>query len=150
MIFKIDERIGSSSIILEEWPLSQVLLKNNAHYPWLILVPRWENVCELEMLPRAQRTQLMDEISELSSIMRAFFKPDKLNIASLGNIVEQLHVHIVARFNNDRLWPHGIWQEALTSQTYEEDVLNHLIQGLKTKLKLSSNTLIKNQRIYKI
>lgn len=129
---QLDERIASSTFLLGNWTLSQVLLKNNANYPWLILVPRVETqVLEIDDLPKALRYQLMDEISELSSIVKALFKPDKINVATLGNIVKQLHIHVVARYKDDMLWPHGIWQEAQSTSPYDDKTLTPLLESLR-------------------
>lgn len=120
--FSIDSRILSSSFELGDWPLSRVFLKNNADYPWFILVPRVANITEIDELDVLSRHQLMDEINQLSLIVRGYFTPHKLNVAYLGNIVNQLHIHIVARFKHDKLWPHGIWQASLENVPYEEDI----------------------------
>lgn len=131
MTCSIDDRISSSSFMIGDWPLSRLFLKNNADYPWVILVPRVENAQEVCQLSMSHQHQLMEEISHLSSIMRHKFQPDKLNIAALGNIVSQLHIHIVARFQKDMLWPHGIWQEALTATPYEDDKGRDLLAELQ-------------------
>lgn len=135
MAFELDNRIRSTCFELADWPLSRVLLKNNADYPWLILVPRQENIEEIEQLSKSLRQVLIEEISELSSIVRQYFKPDKLNIGSLGNIVPQLHIHIIARFKNDNLWPHGIWQAAQTGTPYGESKLSLLRKDLGALMK---------------
>lgn len=127
--------ISSTCFELGNWPLSQVLLKNNANYPWIILIPRLENIQEIDQLSQEQGIILMDEISRLSSIMRAYFQPDKLNVGSLGNIVPQLHVHVVARFKQDQLWPHGIWQEAQETKLYKESELTPLLNDLRREIK---------------
>ncbi len=109
--FLLDERLALSSLFLANWPLSSILLKNTRHYPWLILVPRRNNVSEINQLSKADRYALMDEIAGLSTIIEHYFKPAKLNLGSLGNIVSQLHVHLVARFTEDVSWPFGVWQK---------------------------------------
>ena len=134
MDFIVDQRIASTSFVLGEWPLSQVLLKNNASYPWFILVPRLEGMEEIEQLPRSMQHQLMDEISQLSAIVRTYFNPHKLNIAALGNIVKQLHVHVVARFTEDPLWPHAIWQAGQTETPYDLQVLNPLLAHFREQV----------------
>jgi len=131
MSFLIDERIQGTCFTLGEWPLSRVLLKNNADYPWLILVPRIDNVQEIEQLPQPARHALIDEISALSAIVNTYFKPDKLNVGALGNIVSQLHIHIIARFTQDKLWPHSIWQAAQTTTLYSESRLNPMLDDLR-------------------
>ena len=130
MPFHIHEQISSSCIELGDWPLSRVLLKNNAEYPWLLLVPRVDGIQEINELTTTQRYQLMDEINALSTIVKTYFQPDKLNIATLGNIVSQLHVHVVARYQHDKLWPHSIWQAAQTTVAYAETPLAQLKEAL--------------------
>ena len=114
----IDKRIVSSCFKLGDWPLSRVFLKDAVDYPWFILVPRVENIQDLYQLSEPCRHQLMDEVCVLSTKVQDYFKPDKLNVGTLGNIVSQLHCHVVARFSNDKLWPHGIWQAAQASPSY--------------------------------
>lgn len=139
MTFVVDDRISSTCFELGDWPLSRILLKNNADYPWLILVPRIENVQEIDQLAQQSRHLLINEISQLSSIVRTCFKPDKLNVGALGNMVPQLHIHVVARFTHDKLWPHGIWQAAQTTSSYAEDSLNPLLAQLRSLIKEFAN-----------
>lgn len=127
----IDPRIASTCYQLADWPLSRVYLKNNAHYPWFILVPRQDNIQEIDQLPQPLQHQLIEEISQLSTIVKKQFKPDKLNVGTLGNIVSQLHIHVIARFTHDDLWPHGVWQTALTSTPYTDAEIDKLIEQLK-------------------
>ena len=126
MAFHIDSRIESTCIHVCDWPLSRVFLKNNADYPWLILVPRYENVRAMDQLPKSLQHQLMDEISALSTHVREHFKPDAINVGALGNIVQQLHIHVIARFTHDSLWPHSVWQATKDSPLYTEEELNAL------------------------
>lgn len=134
--FLFDSRLTSSSFHLLNWPLSGVFLKNNAGYPWFILVPRRTGMQDIMDFTRAERYQLMDEIAELSAVIRGYFKPDKLNTAALGNIVPQYHVHIVARFQQDALWPHGIWQTGLEDKPYTD--VEPLLNALRLLLSFSS------------
>jgi len=133
----IDPRITSTCFTLADWPLSRVFLKNNANYPWFILVPRQDNIQDIDQLPQALQHTLIDEISRLSSIVKAHFQPDKLNVGTLGNIVPQLHIHVVARFTHDMLWPHGIWQASQTITPYQEDKIPELIELLRIKTKIT-------------
>lgn len=130
--FKIDERIEKSCFPLVDWPLSRVLLKDNADYPWFILVPRKSNITEITQFCEVDRNQLMREIHQLSYMMENFFQPDKLNLGALGNMVSQFHFHIVGRFKHDPLWPQGIWQFANVDMPYQNP--EPLITQLKEKL----------------
>ena len=141
MSFGVDDTILSTCLELGDWPLSRVFLKNNEDYPWLILVPRVNNVQDIDQLPQSLRYLLMNEISQLSSIVRMYFKPDKLNIASLGNIVSQLHVHVVARFAQDKLWPYSIWQAGQTTTPYAENSLASLVTLLRDEVALACKLL---------
>ncbi len=138
MTFTVDGRITSSCFELGDWPLSRVYLKNNADYPWLILVPRLNNIQDIDQLAQSSRYLLIDEISQLSSIARACFNPDKLNVGTLGNSVPQLHLHVIARFTHDKLWPHGVWQAAQTTTPYPEESLKPLLIKLKSLIKESA------------
>lgn len=129
-VFILDERIESTCFFLCDWSLSRVLLKNESAYPWIILVPRKNNLQELSELEKTDRDLLMDEIHRASLIIKNYFKPDKLNVATLGNIVSQLHLHIVGRSQNDPLWPQGVWQSALQGQPYTEEQLERLLPDL--------------------
>ena len=82
---------------------------NDSNYPWFILVPRRSNIVELFDLSKEDRNQLDYETVEVSKFINNSFKPDKINIATLGNIVSQFHVHIIARFSNDKAWPEPVW-----------------------------------------
>ena len=130
----IDNRISCTCFELGDWPLSRVFLKNNANYPWFILVPRQENITDICQLPSALRHVLIDEISELSSIVSAYFKPDKLNVGALGNMVPQLHLHVIARFTHDELWPHGVWQQAQTTTPYTKEKLDELLMYFRRQV----------------
>lgn len=93
-------------------PLSRVLVVNDANFPWVMLVPRREEIVEIVDLDEVERTQLMSEIALVSNALREVTKCDKLNVAALGNVVPQLHVHIVARRKTDSAWPKPVWGAA--------------------------------------
>jgi diadenosine tetraphosphate (Ap4A) HIT family hydrolase len=133
MTFTIDPHIETTCITLADWPLSRIFLKNNANYPWFILVPRVENVQEMDELSSDAQKQLMNEMTQLLRIVRDYFKPDKLNMGALGNLVPQLHIHIIARFKHDPLWPHGIWQEGQTTRPYDPSELEKIGHDLRPR-----------------
>jgi diadenosine tetraphosphate (Ap4A) HIT family hydrolase len=108
-MFQLDPRLAADSTELAAWPLSRVLLMNDASYPWLILVPARAGMRDLIDLAAADRAVLLDEIVRACDILRAMVKPDKLNVAALGNVVAQLHVHVIARFATDAAWPKPVW-----------------------------------------
>ncbi len=130
-MFQLDERLNSSGFILGDWTLSTVILKNDRNYPWFLLVPRIIDVEELYQLNSEEQLLLMKEIKQLSLIIKDNFQPKKINVASLGNSVRQLHIHCVARSENDPLWPQGIWQNAYQPDVYNEEELKLLLPRLR-------------------
>lgn len=107
--FRIDARLRGDTHEIARLPLSHLLLMDDARYPWLILVPRIAGARELFDLDRGDRALLLDEVSQVGRLLETLYSPDKLNIAALGNIVAQLHVHIVARHVDDDAWPRPVW-----------------------------------------
>lgn len=107
--FHVDERLEQDGLFLKDLKLCRVFLKKDADNPWLILVPRKSNLTEIIDLSDSDQLQLMKEMSLCSFILRNEFDSHKLNVGALGNIVPQLHIHIIARFKEDRAWPHPIW-----------------------------------------
>lgn len=108
-MFELDSRIASDSILITELSLCQVRLQNDARYPWLVLVPKLADQTEVHELAPEQQIQLMNESSLVASILKRLTQCDKINIANLGNVVSQLHWHVVARFEQDETWPGPIW-----------------------------------------
>jgi len=107
--FELDPRLAADTFLVGETPLCQLLLMNDARYPWLILVPRRGDITEPFELGEADQAQLWQESMRLGEAMKAHFAADKLNIAALGNQVAQLHVHHIARFHVDAAWPGPVW-----------------------------------------
>lgn len=131
----MDSRLENSSFKIIDWPLSEVRLKDNLHFPWIMLIPRVSSsITEIADLSIVEQKMLMDEIAKLSTVMRAHFSPDKLNIGALGNIVSQLHIHIVARFQQDLCWPHSVWQANVPEKSYPTDTRDQLIHQLHALL----------------
>ncbi|RDZ28839.1 HIT domain-containing protein [Lysobacter silvisoli] len=114
--------------------LCELRLMDDANHPWLILVPRVEDAVELIDLSEAQQQELMREIGTASRALQRAFSPHKLNVAALGNLVPQLHVHVIARFREDIAWPRPVWGMA-TAQPYSPEALVHRIQALQDALK---------------
>ena len=107
--FELHPRLEADTFAIADWDLCRVLLMNDCRYPWLILVPRRNWVREIHELKTIDRTILMEEISQASAALQAAFGPDKMNVGALGNIVEQLHVHVIARSKSDPAWPGPVW-----------------------------------------
>lgn len=106
--FQLDERLAADCVVLGELDLGLVLLMNNARVPWFILVPRTD-VTELCDLRPGRRQQLFAEVDALSRFVRTHFNIDKLNVAAIGNVVSQMHVHVVGRRKDDWCWPGVVW-----------------------------------------
>lgn len=107
--FELDPRLMADTIALGDFPLCRLLLMNDSQYPWLILVPRRAGVTELYHLPANEQQQLMHEVSELAETLADLFQASKMNVATLGNMVPQLHMHVIARQASDPAWPGPVW-----------------------------------------
>ena len=107
--FTLHPRLATDSAFVADWPLSRVLLMNDARYRWLILVPRWARAVELFDLDAADRAVLMEEIARASRMLKNLTGAPKINAGALGNLVPQLHVHVVARSPGDPAWPGPVW-----------------------------------------
>jgi diadenosine tetraphosphate (Ap4A) HIT family hydrolase len=108
-LFVTDERLAKDSSLLRQLVISDLRLMEDARFPWLLLVPRREGATELIDLPRADQTLLLAEIETVSRALKSATACDKLNVAAIGNVVPQLHIHIVARFRSDAAWPRPVW-----------------------------------------
>jgi diadenosine tetraphosphate (Ap4A) HIT family hydrolase len=109
MTFALDPRLAADTLPIGDLELSRTLLMNDARYPWLILVPRREGLSEIVELDAVDRVTLIDEIAAASALLRALPGVDKLNVGALGNVVKQLHVHVLGRAVGDPAWPGPVW-----------------------------------------
>ncbi len=111
--FAPDPAFAAGSVFVADWPLCHVRLQDDARFPWLILIPRVPGATEIEDLSAADRAALMEETVRAGVLVRALGGPDrpidKLNVAALGNVTAQLHVHVVGRRRADGLWPDPVW-----------------------------------------
>lgn len=107
--FALHPQLAQDTHFVTDLPLCRVLLMNESRYPWLILVPRRANVREIIELSADERTQLWAESDQISRTLMALFQADKLNLGALGNLVPQLHLHHLARFQTDAAWPAPVW-----------------------------------------
>jgi diadenosine tetraphosphate (Ap4A) HIT family hydrolase len=107
--FSLHERLRADTIELTRWPLSIVLLMNVRHWPWLVLVPRRPEIREIHELQETDQRALTAEIVRASRTLTGLVQPHKINVAALGNVVPQLHVHVIARFTDDPAWPKAVW-----------------------------------------
>ena len=130
--FTLDPTLAADTIPVTKLRLCQIILMNDSRYPWLILVPRREDAAEIIDLTRDDQIQLIDEISIVSRIMQTSFNAHKLNVAALGNMVRQLHIHIIARQKSDQAWPGPVWGVGQAAPYSEEEA-----KTLATNLKAS-------------
>ena len=107
--FTLNARLAADTLIVTELQLCQVLLMNDRRFPWLILVPRQPDLTEIIDLQQDDQTQLWHEIALCSEVLKQVAEPHKLNIGALGNVVSQLHIHIIARQVDDAAWPDPVW-----------------------------------------
>jgi diadenosine tetraphosphate (Ap4A) HIT family hydrolase len=128
-MFELDSRLKNDTVTLASWPLCEVLLMNDVQYPWVILVPKVEGATELFHLNKTQRQQLDAESILLSETLMSVFQGDKLNVAALGNVVSQLHIHHVVRFKSDITWPAPVWGK-FPAQAYSEVELQERMRQL--------------------
>ncbi|REL36012.1 HIT domain-containing protein [Thalassotalea euphylliae] len=137
--FQLHELLVRDGIELIDLPLSKLLLMNDSQYPWFVLVPRVENIKDIYQLDWEQQQQLLNESSMLSEILMELFQGDKINVAALGNVCPQLHMHHIVRFVNDPAWPKPIWGE-LPMRPYTEIE----IEQLKAKVLPSIEAVLAN------
>jgi diadenosine tetraphosphate (Ap4A) HIT family hydrolase len=109
LTFVLDARLARDTLAVGDLPLNRVLLMNDARWPWLILVPRRLGLVELTDLEPSEQTQLMGDAARAALFLKGHFRAEKINVAALGNIVRQLHLHIVARTVGDPAWPGPVW-----------------------------------------
>ncbi|KQO68205.1 histidine triad (HIT) protein [Methylobacterium sp. Leaf465] len=107
--FALDPQLAADTVHVGDLTLCSVLLMDDARFPWLILVPRRAGASEITDLAPEDARSLMDEMRIATGVMLALAKPDKVNVAALGNVVAQLHVHVIGRFHSDPAWPKPIW-----------------------------------------
>jgi diadenosine tetraphosphate (Ap4A) HIT family hydrolase len=107
--FRLDPRLAADTLPVGDLQLCSVLLTDDARFPWLVLVPRRAGLSEITDLSDPDAAILMQELRIATRVMLALSKPDKVNVAALGNLVPQLHIHVVGRFHSDPAWPGPVW-----------------------------------------
>lgn len=143
--FKLDPRLEQDTIHIGDFDLSQLRLMNNAHCPWFLLVPQVE-LAEIHHLQKDQQIQLHKETTTVAGFIDEQFNPDKVNIGAIGNIVRQLHIHIVGRFKTDPCWPGVVWG-ALPENPYQPQHINEMIKQCSDYLETFSELTFS---VYKI
>lgn len=133
-MFNLHPTLKKDLIEICDLKLCKLMLLPDTENPWAVLIPKLDEIREMHQLTREDQIQLMDEINEISLFFEESFSPEKLNIGALGNMVPQLHIHIIARYSSDRAWPGAIWGTKSNKESFN-------ISDLEAKLKerFSSN-----------
>ena len=135
--FNLDLRLTADTLPVCDLPISIVRLMNDVRFPWLILIPRRTGATELFDLSSTDRHQLFNEVVQVSTALQTLCAPKKLNVAAIGNIVAQLHVHVVARYENDAAWPRPVWGVGI-AEPYTQAKADALVSSLKRALAAES------------
>jgi len=117
-VFNLHSRLEADTLFVADWALSRVLLMNDARFPWLVLVPRRADITELHDLAHAERMVLIEEVARATRGLKTISGASKINIGALGNLVPQLHLHVVGRSVSDAAWPGPVWGHG-RSEPYE-------------------------------
>lgn len=130
-MFALDPRLQQDTLPIGDFPLCRLLLSNDANYPWFILVPRRENISELFQLDDIDQLQLWKETTALAETLKDSFDADKMNVATLGNVVSQLHMHVIVRKRDDAAWPAPVWGK-FSAQPYSPEQ----VAAIRSRLRL--------------
>jgi len=133
MSFKIDKKFLKSSHHITDFKLCSIRLHDNSKFPWVILIPKRNKITDMSDLNSKDQILLMKEIVYVSKVMKKLFKTTKLNIEKIGNIVPQLHIHIIARSKKDNSWPLSVW--VVKGKNYSKTTLTNMIEKLRKALK---------------
>jgi diadenosine tetraphosphate (Ap4A) HIT family hydrolase len=131
--WSLHPQLAEDTAEIGDLPLARVLLMDDANYPWLVLVPRRPDAVEIIDLDDGEQVQMMYEISLLARVLKEVTACDKLNIAAIGNLVPQLHIHIVARRRDDAAWPRPVWGVA-AARAYEPAARDRLIAAIRQEV----------------
>ena len=134
MIFQLNPRLEQDCIAIGRFDLCRLLMMNDSQYPWFILVPERANVQEIYQLSKAERELLTEESSYLAEHMAALYNADKMNIAAIGNLVPQLHIHHIVRYRDDIAWPAPVWGKFATKPYTDQQIAEHVAR-VKDRLK---------------
>ncbi|WP_440618307.1 HIT domain-containing protein [Candidatus Pelagibacter sp. HIMB1493] len=132
MSFKLDRKFLKTSHNLIDLKLCTIRLNDNSKFPWIILIPKRNKITDISDLNSKDQTLLMKEIVYVSKVMKKLFKTSKLNVEKIGNIVPQLHIHIIARSKNDSSWPLSVW--VVKGKNYSKTALKVIVDKLRKAL----------------
>ncbi len=130
MTFQLHPRLQQDCIEIGRFELCRLLMMNDSQYPWFILVPQRPGLHEIYQLGKMDRALLMEESSFLAENLTVLYQADKMNIAAIGNLVPQLHIHHVARYQTDRAWPAPIWGK-FAAILYSEEEMTTVLKRIK-------------------
>ena len=133
--FQLHPRLKQDCIAIGRFDLCQLLMMNDSQYPWFILVPEKADIKEIYQLSKPERRILTEESSYLAENLAAFYKADKMNIAAIGNLVPQLHIHHVVRYQADKAWPAPIWGK-FAAVPYNQQQITDNIAQVKEQFKI--------------
>ena len=126
-------QLEKDCFVIGQFPLCALLLMNDSNYPWFILVPQREGITEIHQLSEADQQQLMRESSMLAAVIEKEFNADKINIAALGNMVPQLHIHHIVRYKTDPAWPAPVWGK-FPSSPYDDEKVRLICKDIGMQL----------------
>jgi diadenosine tetraphosphate (Ap4A) HIT family hydrolase len=135
MIFQLHPQLEKDCISIGKLALSRLLLMNDSQFPWLILVPEIEGITEIYQLNKTQRSLLTEESSMLAERLTTLYQADKINIAAIGNLVPQLHIHHIVRSRSDKAWPAPVWGK-FPAIPYSEQELMNTVRSITDALNL--------------
>lgn len=127
--FTLDDRLLRSTEWVADLPLCRLFLQNDTRYPWFVLVPRVSDVTEIYQLVHVDQTQLMVEISLVSRYLKEELSVHKVNVGALGNVVPQLHIHVLGRDPSDATWPNPVWGVGTAEQYAADDLYANVRQA---------------------
>src|SRR5690606_8550115 len=132
-VFVLDSRLQADTVPIGDFSLCRLLLSNDSNYPWFVLVPKRPDISEIFELALEDQLQLWQETTALSVILNKIFAADKINVAALGNVVSQLHMHVIARRHGDPAWPAPVWGKH-PAQPYTAQQVSAIVQQLRSEL----------------
>lgn len=132
-MFVLDPRLLQDTLPIGDFPLCTLLLSNDSNYPWFILVPKRPDISEVFQLSEAEQAQLWKETTTLSAVLDRLFQADKMNVAALGNVVNQLHMHVIVRHVGDAAWPAPVWGKH-PAKPYSPEEVARITTQLKSEL----------------
>ena len=133
-VFALDSRLEKDTWFVGDLPLCRLLLSNDSNYPWFVLVPRQEGISELFQLDESSQARMWSETTGVSRILGGVFNAHKMNVATLGNVVSQLHMHVIVRYQTDAAWPAPVWGQH-PARPYTEEQVNAIRRQVADALK---------------